>query len=181
LIAKRLELLHQMVPGATSIAVLVNPDNPIITDATVTEAQAAARALDLNLSIVNGRSGEEIAGAFSNLAAQRAGALLVAADSYFFTQIEQFVELAKRYATPTSYEDRLFTAAGGLMSYGPDQLESSHQLGVLAGRILDGRKPADLPVQQSVKFPLVVNLKAAKALGLEAPTSILLRADEVIE
>jgi putative tryptophan/tyrosine transport system substrate-binding protein len=181
LIAKRLELLHELVPTATSIAVLVNPTNPRIAEATLTEGRTAARTLGVDLLVLNAGSRNEIEAAFASLVERRAGALLVAADSLFNTQTDQVVALAARYAVPTSYEIRPYVAAGGLMSYGPDTVDSSRQLGVYTGRILKGEKPADLPVQQPTKFEMVINLKTAKALGIDVPTSILLRANAVIE
>jgi len=181
LIAKRLDMLHQLVPAATSIAMLVNPTNEPITDATVTEGQAAARVLGVNLLIVNGSSRDEITAAFSSAVEQRAGALLVGPDLFYYTQIEHFAALVARYAIASSFEDRVFTAAGGLMSYGPDQLASYRQLGGLTARILDGKKPADLPVQQSVRFEMTLNLRTANALGLTIPSGILAISDEVIE
>jgi putative tryptophan/tyrosine transport system substrate-binding protein len=181
LIAKRVEVLRQLVPTATSIALLVNPANSVIADAAVIEGQTAARALGVDLLVVSGRSGDEIAAAVSSLGEQRVGALLVAADPLYFAQIEHLVSLAGHYAIPTSYEDRLFTAAGGLISYGPNQLESCRQLGILVSRLLKGEKPSDLPVEQPTKFELIINLKTAKALGLTIPETLLATADEVIQ
>jgi putative ABC transport system substrate-binding protein len=181
LISKRLDMLHQLVPAATLIAMLVNPTNVPITEATVTEGRAAAAVLGVDLLIVKGSSREEIAAAFSSAVAQRAGALLAGPDLFFYSHIEYLVALAARYAIPVSWEDRVFTAVGGLMSYGPDQLASYRQLGGLAASVLSGRKPADLPVQQSVKFDMTLNLRTAKELGITVPPSLLVTADEVIE
>src|SRR5262249_43865964 len=124
LIAKRLELLHQLVPAATSLAVLVNPANPIITDAVVAEAQTASRSLGVTFLVVNGRNADELATAIASLDKQRVGALLVSPDPFYFSLIENIVASAAKYAVPTAYEDRLYAAAGGLMSYGPNQIES---------------------------------------------------------
>jgi len=178
LTAKRLELLHALVPATTSIALLRNPDN---NQGSVTEAQTAARTLGIHLLVVNARSGDEIAAAFQSPVVQQAGALLVAADPFYLTQIDQLVALAARHRIPASYEFRLFAAAGGLMSYGTDLLNAHRQIGFYAGRILKGEKPADLPVQQVTKVELVINMKTAKALGIAFPLTLLGRADEVIE
>jgi putative tryptophan/tyrosine transport system substrate-binding protein len=180
LTAKRLQMLHEVVPATMSMAMLVNPANPV-TNSAVNEAQNAAQAIGVNLLVVNARSQDEIAAAFSGLFEQRVSALLVSAESLFITQIDKIIALAARYRIPASYEFRVFTIAGGLMSYGTDLRDAHRQAGVYAGRILKGEKPVDLPVAQAAKFQLVLNLKTAKALGIDLPTSILLRADEVIE
>jgi putative ABC transport system substrate-binding protein len=180
LTAKRLQMLHEVVPATTSMAMLVNPANPV-TNYMVTEAQDAAQAIGINLLVVNARSQDEIGTAFSSLLEQGVSALLVSAESLFITQIDKIVELAARYRIPASYEFRVFALAGGLMSYGTDLSDAHRQVGVYAGRILKGEKPAVLPVAQVAKLQLVLNLKTAKALGIDVPTSLLLRADEVIE
>jgi ABC-type uncharacterized transport system substrate-binding protein len=181
LIAKRLEILHELVPTANSIAVLVNPDNAPVTEAVLSEGQTAARALGVNVLILYASRSNEIEPAFETLVRQGAGAILVGADSLFSTHVEQLVALAAKYSIPASFETRAFTAAGGLMSYGPDMVALSRQLGIYTGRILNGEQPADLPVQQPPKFEMVFNRKTAKELGIEVPTPILLQATEVIE
>jgi putative ABC transport system substrate-binding protein len=177
LIAKRLELLHQLVPAAMSIALLVHPGST----AQLGEGQTAARALGVDLMILNARSKDEIEAAFVSLTKQRVGALLVSAHPLFRTQSEQIVALAARYAVPTSYESTVFTKVGGLMSYGPDDDNIGRQLGAYTGRILKGEKPSELPVMQPTKFEFVINLKTAKALGLAIPPDLLAIADEVVE
>jgi len=181
LIAKRLEMLHQVVPAAKSIAMLANPSNPLNQRPQAAEAQTAARALGIDLSVVNAGSQDEITSAFAILAERRVGALLVTAETLYISQMNQLVALAAYTRIPTSYAFRFFTVAGGLMSFGPDFLDATRQSGVYAGRMLKGEKPADLPVQQPAKFEMVINLKTAKALGIDVPTGILARADEVIE
>jgi putative tryptophan/tyrosine transport system substrate-binding protein len=179
LVAKRLELLHKLVPAATSIALLVNPTNPLGAEAMLTEGQTAARALGVNLLVLNARNQDEIEAAFANLIEQRAGALLVGADALFSGG--SVIALAARYAVATSYEFRGFAEAGALMSYGMDLADAARQMGVYAGRILKGEKPAELPVQQATKLDFVINLKTAKTLGLTIPPNLLAIADEVIE
>jgi putative tryptophan/tyrosine transport system substrate-binding protein len=180
-IAKRLELLHELVPAAKSIAFLINPNNPAATAAETGELQAAARVLGLNLLLLNASTAAEIETAFATLADRRAGALLVSGESFFFAQKEQLIALAARHAVPTIYGNRAFIAAGGLMSYGTDSRAADRLVGVYTGRILKGEKPADLPVQQATRIELAINLKTVKTLGLTVPQSILVRADEVIE
>jgi putative ABC transport system substrate-binding protein len=182
LIAKRLELLHQLVPAAMLMALLVYPyPGSTAPGSSQAEGQTAARALGIDLLILNARSKDEIEAAFASLTEQRVGALLVSANPLFRTQNEQIVALAARYAVPTSYESTVFTKVGGLMSYGTDDDNIARQLGAYTGRILKGEKPSELPVIQPTKFDLVINMKTAKALGLTVPQSILARADEVIE
>jgi putative ABC transport system substrate-binding protein len=178
--AKRLEMLHELVPAATQIAVLVNPTNPA-GEALLREAQVAARALGVRLSVLNASSESEIDGAFATLVGQRADALLVSGDNLFTTHRDRIIALAARHAVPAIYQFREFAAAGGLMSYGASVTDAYRLLGVYTGQILKGEKPADLPVQQATKIEMIINLKTAKALGLTMPTSTLLRADEVIE
>ena len=180
LMPKRFELLSELVPRAGVIALLVNPNNPY-TKAMIRDVQEAARAKGVQLAILKAVSESEIDAAFASLVQLHAGALLVGAEPFFTSRREQLVALAARHAVPAIYEFRAFAAAGGLISYGPSLTAAYRQVGICAGKILNGAKPADLPVQQPTTFELVVNLKTAKALGLTVPPSILARADEVIE
>jgi putative ABC transport system substrate-binding protein len=177
---KRLEPLCELVPRATVIALLVNPDNKM-TEPYIGAMQEAARVKGIQLAILRAVIEAEIDTAFASLGQLQAGGLIVAADAFFVSRREQLVALASRYAVPATYEGRMFTAIGGLISYGIDNVAVARQAGVYVGRILKGAKPADLPVQQPTKFELVVNLKTAKALGLTIPPVILARVDEVIE
>jgi putative tryptophan/tyrosine transport system substrate-binding protein len=179
LIAKQLELLCELVPTAATVAFLVNPNNVNTVDRTK-EMQEAARAVGRQLHVVTAGTEAELEPAFA--AAQRnAGAICVPPDPIFITHREQLVALAARHAIPTSYPWREFTAAGGLMSYGTNLVDAYRLVGIYTGRILKGEKPADLPVQQSVKAELIINMKTAKTLGLTFPLTLLGRADEVIE
>jgi putative tryptophan/tyrosine transport system substrate-binding protein len=180
LMPKRLELLSELAPQAGVIALLVNPNSPVAERQT-RDVQEAARAKGVQLTILKAGTESEIDGAFASIVQLRAGALLVAADSFFNSRREKLVALSARFAVPAIYEWRDFVELGGLISYGPSQTGLWRQVGIYAGRILKGAKPADLPVQQPTTFDLVVNLKTAKALGLTVPPSILARADEVIE
>jgi putative tryptophan/tyrosine transport system substrate-binding protein len=180
IVGKRLELLHELLPAATAVALLVNPTNPVTASET-TNVKDAARILGLQAHILQARTAAEIDTAFETLAALQARALVVSADTFFTSQREQIVALAASRAVPAIYVYRLFSAAGGLMSYGPDLADSYRQVGVLTSKILKGANPADLPVQQAVKLDLVINLEAAKRLGLTIPPTLLARADEVIE
>jgi ABC-type uncharacterized transport system substrate-binding protein len=177
---KRLGLLHELVPAATSVAVLLNPTYPNF-DVQIKEVQEAAHKLGQQIQILRASTGQEIEAAFASMAQWQARALLVGADAFFNNQHSQIVALATRYAVPTIYEQREFAEAGGLVSYGTSLTNAYRQVGNYAGRILKGEKPADLPVVQSTKFEFVINLKAAKALGLEVPPGLSARADEVIE
>ena len=177
LTAKRLELLHEIVPGATSIGFLVSPTNPG-GKAQINEAQSAARALGLRLVIANASTSDDIETAVAALGEQRVGALLV---GYFPIQPDQLIALITRLAVPAIYISRDYVDAGGLMSYGANLSDGDHLAGTYTGRILRGEKPADLPVQQATKIELAINMKTAKALGLTFPLSILGRADAVIE
>jgi len=180
LVPKRLELVHGLVPAATIIAALVNPTNPG-AESESRALQAAARTLAVQLQVLSARSEHEIEVAFESLAHLRAGALMIASDAFFNARSEQLAALAVRHAIPTVFQDRAFVAAGGLMSYGGGTADTSRLTGVYAGRILKGERPADLPVQQATKVELIINLKAAKALGITIPLPLLGRADEVIE
>jgi putative tryptophan/tyrosine transport system substrate-binding protein len=180
-IAKRLRLLHDLVPKAVRIAVLVNPANSSTAASTWQELQEVAPKLGLQLRILNASTTAEIDAAFSNLAREQDDALFVAPDQFFDSQHEQFDALTARNNIPAAYAFRDPVAAGGLMSYGTDVAETFHQVGVYTGNILKGAKPDDLPVVQASKFEFVINLKIARALGIEVPPSLLAIADEVIE
>ncbi|MGB8678279.1 MAG: ABC transporter substrate-binding protein, partial [Pseudolabrys sp.] len=170
-----------LMPPASTIAVLVNPANIAQTATEKTTVQDAARTLGARVVILNASSPSEIESVFEVLIGQRAGALVVSGEIFFLNQRDRLVELAARHAVPTIYAYREFPVAGGLMSYGADFKEPYRVLGVYAGRILKGEKPANLPVQQATKVELVINLKTAKALGLNIPNTLIGRADEVIE
>ena len=177
---KRMELLHELVPKATAIALLVNPDDPF-AESKVRQAQVEARSFGQQLHVLRARTEQDIDAAFATLVHLRAGALVVGTDPFFGNRREQLVGLSARYAMPTVFHLREFVTAGGLMSYGPSLFETYRQAGIYAGKIVNGAKPADLPVLQPTKFELVINLKTARALGLTIPQSLLLRADEVIQ
>ena len=180
LMPKRFELLSELVPQARVMALLVNP-NYANTERIIREVQEAAHGQGVRLQILKAGNESDIDTAFASLDQLHPGALVVGADPFFNSRREQLVTLASRHSVPASYEFRESAAAGGLISYGSNPTAMSRQVGIYAGRILKGEKPADLPVQQPTKFELVINLKTAKALGLTVPQSILMRADEVIE
>jgi putative ABC transport system substrate-binding protein len=179
--AKGLALLHELVPKARAIGFLENPDNPIIDELTTSDVLAAAPAIGIQIQILKAATDQEIDAAFGSLVQSGSGALFVGNDALFNSRIEQIVALAARHAIPVMYASPEFVAAGGLISYGVSLTESYRQVGLYAGRILKGEKPADLPVLQATKFELAINLKTAKALSIEVPPSLLARADEVIE
>ena len=181
LVAKRLELLREMVPAATRVAVLVNPANVANTDITLRDGGAAARAMGLQIPLFNASASREIDAAFAALARERPDALFISGDSFFNSRRVQLVNLTVRHAIPTGFSQRDMAEIGGLMSYGSDILDAYRQLGVYTGRILKGAKPADLPVVQSTKFQLVINHQTARLLDLTVPPQLLARADEVIE
>ena len=180
LVAKRFELLREMVPKADAIAFLVNPNNAV-AELDTSDAQAAAATLGQKLIVLKASSKDDIDTAFSTLVEQRGGGLLQQVDPFLQSRRGQLVALAARYALPAIYERRDFAAAGGLMSYGTSLRDALRLVGNYTGRVLKGEKPADLPVQQAVKVELILNLRTAKALGLDVPMSMLMRVDEVIE
>ena len=181
LAAKRLELLRELVPGATRITVLVNPANTTTTEAALRDAVPAARAIGLQTQVLNASTSREIDAAFASIVRERLDALFVAIDPFLISRRAQLVNLASRHAIPATFPSREFTEIGGLMSYGANIPEAYHQVGVHAARILKGAKPADLPVVQSSKFELVINSSTARMLGLTVPDKLLSIADEVIE
>jgi putative ABC transport system substrate-binding protein len=178
---KWLETLHQLIPTTTVIAVLVNPRNPASTEGYVRELETAARTLGLHIQVVHASSPGDFDAAFAGIGERHAGALVIVADLLFMSNIEQLAALSLRHALPAIFPFREFVAAGGLASYGTNLADTYRLGGVYTGRVLKGEKPADLPVQQATKVDLVLNLKTAKALGLEVPPTLLTRADEVIE
>ena len=180
LVAKQLELLHELVPKATSVAFLVNPNNAVVQD-EIGDARAAAGALGQNLLVVEAGSERDVDAAFATIMRERAGALLMQTDPFLESMRGKLVELAARHAVVAVSPYLDYAAAGGLLSYGSSITDALRLVGNYAGRILKGAKPAELPVQQAVKVEMIVNLKTAKPLGLTVPTAILLRADQVIE
>jgi putative ABC transport system substrate-binding protein len=177
---KRLELVHELVPTATDMALLINPNNAN-AETVLRETQSAAHVLNVQLHVLRASTERDIDMAFASWPQLRAAALVIGSDAYFTSRDEQIGALVLRHAVPTIYEQREYVAAGGLMSYGNDFNDLYRRAGVAAGRILRGDKPADLPVQQTTKVELIINLKTAKALGLTVPLTLLGRADEVIE
>ena len=180
LAAKQLEVLHELLRTSAAVALLVNP-NTAVTEPVIKGVRDAARSLGLQLHILNASTEGEIDAAFGKLIELRAGALVVGGDPFFNSRRDQIVALAARHALPAIYEWREFVVAGGLMSYGTDLADAYRQVGIYAGKILKGAKPADLPVERVVRLELVINLKTAKTLGLTFPITLLGRADEVIE
>jgi putative ABC transport system substrate-binding protein len=178
--SKRLELLRQLLPAASLIGVLVNPISPL-AKVEIADVSQGASALGQPILVLEASSARDLEQVFATLAERKASGLLVEADPFIGNQLDQLVRLAARYAIPAIFERREFPAAGGLMSYGSERLGAYHQVGVYAGRILKGEKPGDLPVLQSTKFELVINVKTAKALGLVVPPTLLALADEVVE
>jgi putative ABC transport system substrate-binding protein len=180
-VAKRLGLLHDLVPKAVRIAVLVNPANSSTAEATLRDIPEAARALGLQTQVLNASTRSEIEAVFATLLRDRADALFVAPDGFFSSRRVQFATLAARHAIPAVYSNRGYPEVGGLMSYGSDTLDYYRQAGVYTAQILKGAKPADMPVLQSTKWEFVINMQTARALGLEVPNSLQMLADEVIE
>jgi putative ABC transport system substrate-binding protein len=179
--AKRLGLLHDLVPKAVRIAVLINPANASTAEATLRDMPEAARAIGLQIVVLNASTGLEIEAAFATLVRDRADALFVGADAFFNSRRVQLANMAARHAIPTAFAVREYVDAGGLMSYGTSLADMYRHVGAYSGRILKGARPADLPVLQSTKFELVINLQTARMLGLTVPDKLLVAADEVIE
>jgi putative ABC transport system substrate-binding protein len=178
---KRLELLHEIVPTATTFALLINASNPTLAESTTRDIRASARTLGLQLHVVSATTDNEIDDAFSSLAKLRAGGVVIGSDPFFSSRSERLGLLALRYALPAVYQWREFAVAGGLMSYGSDSRDAYRLAGIYTARVLRGEKPADLPVQQATKVELYINLKTAKTLGITIPLPLSGRADEVIE
>ena len=178
---KWLQLMHEMVPNATSLALLINPTSPNLAETQSRDLQAAARSRGLQLHVLRASTEQEFDTVFASVSQLRAGGLVISSDSFFFSRSDQLAALAVRHAVPTIFGFREFVAAGGLMSYGGSLTESFRWVGVYAGRILKGEKLTSLPVQQSTRIELFINLKTAQALGLEVPPTLLTRADDVIE
>jgi putative ABC transport system substrate-binding protein len=179
--AKRLGLLHELVPKAVRIAALVNPANVPATESTLRALPEAARAIGLQIQVLKASTTSEIEAAFAALVRDRAEALCVAGDTFFTSRRVQFATLAASYRIPASYPTREAVEAGGLMGYATDRVDMCRQVGAYTGQILKGAKPADLPVVQPTKFELVINMQTARALGLDVPAMLLAGADEVIE
>ena len=178
---KRLELLRELIPTATIVALLVNPTSPSIAEGFLRALQPAARALGLQLHVLNASTDRDFDPVFATMVQLRADALVISPDTFFNTRIERLAMLSLHHAVPAIYQYRPFVAAGGVVGYGSDETEYYSLVGNYAGKVLKGEKPADLPVVQSTKVELIINLKTAKALGLTVPLSLLGRADEVIE
>jgi putative tryptophan/tyrosine transport system substrate-binding protein len=178
---KRLELLHEVVPSATALALLVNPTSRELAEADSREQQTAARLLGVQLHLLHASTEQDLDTVFANLLGLRAGGLVIGTDSFFNTRKEQIAELSLRRRVPTIHQYREFVEAGGLMAYGTDTSDLSRQVGVYTGRILKGDSPADMPVQQATKVELSINLKTAKTLGVTIPLPLIARAEQVIE
>ena len=178
---KGLELLHELLPAASVVALLVNPADPVPSERRVTQVRSAAHTLGLELHVLNATSERDFDGVFANLIQLRAGGLVIGANAFFTSRIERLAALTVHHKVPAIYQLREFAAAGGLMSYGSDVTDSYRLAGIYTGRIVRGDKPADLPIQQATKIELYINLKTAKALGISVPLPLLGRADEVIE
>ena len=181
LVARWLELLHELVPAATRVAVLVNPADAASAETTVRDVEAAARAIGLQIQVLKASTSREINAAFATFVRDRPDALFVDFDTFFISRRVQLVNLASRHAIPATYPGRQFTEAGGLISYGSNLMDAWRQVGVYVGRIVKGANPVDLPVVQASKFELVINAETARMLGLTVPPALLSVADEVIE
>jgi len=180
-IARRLGLLHELVPKAVHIAALINPANTPIADAALQDIQEAARVIGLQIQVLKASTNREIEAAFATLVRDGVDALFVAPDTFFVSRRVQFATLAAHHRIPAAYNGRDFVEVGGLMSYGTDRVDTYRQVGAYAGQILKGAKPADLPVLQSTRFEFVINMQTARALGIEVPATLIAIADEVIE
>jgi putative ABC transport system substrate-binding protein len=180
-VPKRLELLHELIPSARVIALLINPTNRGIAESNTDAVLAATRSLGLELRVLNASSESDFDSTFASVARTQAGGLVIAGDPFFTSRQQQLAALAVRHAVPTVYENREFVAAGGLMSYGSSVADAYRLAGIYTGRVLKGEKPANLPVQQTTKVELLINLKSAKALGITVPLPLSGRADELIE
>jgi putative ABC transport system substrate-binding protein len=178
---KQLELMHELVPTATVMALLLNPTSPVLAEPQSRDIQAAARVLGIELHVLHASTDRDFDMVFATLVRLRAAALVIGTDAFFSSRSKQLAELTVRHAIPTIYQYREFVAAGGLMSYGTSLADAYRQVGIYAGKILDGAQPADLPVQQVVKVDLIINLQTARMLGLTFPLTLLGRADKVIE
>jgi putative ABC transport system substrate-binding protein len=178
---KRLELLHELLPTARVMALLVNPTDPMLAEPQSREVRSAAQTLGLELHVLNASTESELEAAFAKLIELRASGLVIGGDAFFTSHSKQLAALAVRYRVPTVYQQRMFAAAGGLMSYGSNVTATHRLVGLYAGRILRGDKPADLPVQQATNIELYINLKTAKALGISVPLPLSGRADELFE
>jgi putative ABC transport system substrate-binding protein len=181
IVPKRLQLLHELVPTASVVALLANPANPTLAKTYTKLSQAAARDLGLELHVLNAGNESDLDEVFAKLIQLRAGGLVIGVDPFFTDGSEQLAALTVRHAVPTIYQGRSFAAAGGLLSYGGDTTDAYRLTGIYVGRVLKGEKPADLPIQQATKVGLYINLKTAKALGLTIPNTLVGRADEVFE
>ena len=179
--AKRLELLRELLPAATRVAVIVNSADARARESTLREVEPAARTMGLQIQVLSASTSGEIDAAFASIVRERSDALFIGSDAFLSSRRVQFVLLTARHAIPAAFSGREFPVAGGLMSYGSNIVDAWRQTGIYAGRILKGATPADLPVMQASKFELVINAQAARALGLDVPSSLLARADEVIE
>ncbi len=179
--SKWLELLHELMPTTSTVALLINPTSPALAEIQSRDLQVAARDLGMQVHLLEASTDRDFDAAFARLVQLRAGGLVISSDSYFYSHSEQLAALAGRYAVPATCGLREFAMAGGLMSYGASIPDAYRRIGVYTGRVLKGEKPADLPVQQATKIELIINLKTAKALGLTVPLPLLGRADEVIE
>jgi putative ABC transport system substrate-binding protein len=181
LAAKRLQLLHELVPGTARVAVLVNPDDATTAESHLRAVDAAARPLGLQIRVLTASTSREIDAAFATFVRERPDALFVSSGAFFLSRRVQLVHLATRHAVPATYSLRQYAEVGGLMIYGANLRDAYRQLGIYAGRILKGAKPADLPVVQATKFELIINAQTARTLGIDVPPTLLARADEVIE
>jgi ABC-type uncharacterized transport system substrate-binding protein len=178
---KQLELLHQVTPGATSVALLINPSSAAISEAVMLDLQNSVGQLQLHLHILRASTDADLDKAFGDLTQLRAGGLVIAGDAFFTSRVRKLADLSIRHSIPAVYWSREYVWAGGLISYGTSYTESYRQAGIYTGRILKGDRPSELPVQQASRIELYINLKTAKALGIELPPTLLARADEVIE